>query len=446
MDVLNKLNNKRNIYNLQFAEKEAVLTKMNGKMDKLRADLEIYYSEVNRIEEDYEIDKALQFVENRISKLTKQIQELKDFTTLSHQEMESTFRFAFRKKNELRRRLELKEQQLKQTETQLIGARNKAEVLKEKKKTKELEKDQTRLKMAQKNKTELETDISLIEEAISELRRSIGLIEQDIKNETVRVNQVLASGVECKDTETPGADNLIVCKSLPEGTNTSEDIELRTDLEKKSPINEIALDEDVEIAKQTEEKGILPMKEDYVASETTYYMIYGVEPREYSDIDIQSLHFSKRLENRLLKEGYLTVENLLKTNDDTLGEIHGFGKTCFDELHKYLQTLQESSFQDKGKQIDSVITNELVPFKEQILREDFGFLSEFEFNETFLRTNWKSKVLTINIICKGYCVTYMKMNGFLEEIIYLRMSHTHRYILVLLDLSESLSIQSQKKT
>lgn len=120
---------------------------------------------------------------------------------------------------------------------------------------------------------------------------------------------------------------------------------------------------------------------EYYNAETAYYLIYDVEPKDYADIDIQSLNFSKRLENRLIKEGYLTVENLLKSNDEKLGTIRGFGKTCFDELHQYLATLKQSSFQKKGKQIYSNITKELVPFKEQIIRGDFSFLAEFKFGK-----------------------------------------------------------------
>lgn len=114
-----------------------------------------------------------------------------------------------------------------------------------------------------------------------------------------------------------------------------------------------------------------------VGTDTPYYQLYGVNPNDYSELTVESLEFSVRLYNILSRNGFEKVEELLKTNDDVLCKIKGFGKTCLDELHAYLGTLPSCHITKSNKEdADIRITAELVPFREQILCGDFSFLND----------------------------------------------------------------------
>lgn len=106
---------------------------------------------------------------------------------------------------------------------------------------------------------------------------------------------------------------------------------------------------------------------------------YGVNPNYFINVSITSIDFSRRLSNRLLRNGFTTVGELLKTNDSVVSKISGFGKNCYNELHGYLSNLTEipNVIPDEvNKKIE--MTEELVPFKENIIYGDFGFLDDIE--------------------------------------------------------------------
>ena len=147
------------------------------------------------------------------------------------------------------------------------------------------------------------------------------------------------------------------------------------------------------------EKGI-PCNE--TKTSKAYYIIYGVEPEDYADVDIQSLNFSVRLINRLIEENYHTVAELLKSNDDIMEKIRGFGKGCFDELHTYLGTLDS----EKQKVRTDSLPNELFQFKEKIIKGDFSFTSELELSDA----SWKY----INRYKEAHAVLD---SGFVEELV-----------------------------
>ncbi|MEE0511994.1 MAG: DNA-directed RNA polymerase subunit alpha C-terminal domain-containing protein, partial [Peptococcaceae bacterium] len=130
-----------------------------------------------------------------------------------------------------------------------------------------------------------------------------------------------------------------------------------------------------------------PFDED--ETDPPYYKLYRLNPENYYGIRIESLDFSVRLENRLKKYG--TLGNLLMQNDRSLCEIKGFGKVCVEELHKYFANLNKNisltSLQDNPKRQDAVLslTDELIPFKEQIKHGDFSFLVHTEINDQSLK-------------------------------------------------------------
>jgi len=115
-----------------------------------------------------------------------------------------------------------------------------------------------------------------------------------------------------------------------------------------------------------------------------YYEIYEIDPTRYANLKVDNIGFSIRLEKRLLGNDLFTVDALLKENDNTLGNIEGLGKSCFDELHKYLKIISDSD----SVILQSVRTNsvprKLVPFIDQLLKGDFEFLINNAFDDSSL--------------------------------------------------------------
>ena len=116
-------------------------------------------------------------------------------------------------------------------------------------------------------------------------------------------------------------------------------------------------------------------------TDNAYSDIYGLAPEDYVSVSVDTLGFSVRLCGRLLSNGYGTVEKLLKTNDDTLREIRGFGKGCFDELHAYFKSLVESSSRENKTTKSLGLTTELLPYKDKILHGDFSFIDAMKLEE-----------------------------------------------------------------
>lgn len=74
----------------------------------------------------------------------------------------------------------------------------------------------------------------------------------------------------------------------------------------------------------------------------SFYEKYGIATEEYRDLSILSFQFSVRTTNCLMRSGITTVGLLLETTPDTLKQIKGFGKGCFDELEIFLNDLKQS--------------------------------------------------------------------------------------------------------
>ena len=71
-----------------------------------------------------------------------------------------------------------------------------------------------------------------------------------------------------------------------------------------------------------------------------YYEKLGLNPNDYKNIDLLGIGFSYRLSTRLEMKQLITVADLLCSSEESLREIKGFGKGCFDEINAYFKTLK----------------------------------------------------------------------------------------------------------
>lgn len=115
-----------------------------------------------------------------------------------------------------------------------------------------------------------------------------------------------------------------------------------------------------------------------------YYEIYDIDLTRYVDLKVDNIGFSIRLGKRLLGNDIYTVDALLKENDSSLGNIEGLGKSCFDELHKYLKTLSDSDSIVPHPVSKKKVPRAVVPFIHQMVEGDFEFLVDNEFDDSSL--------------------------------------------------------------
>ena len=101
-----------------------------------------------------------------------------------------------------------------------------------------------------------------------------------------------------------------------------------------------------------------------------FYQVYGYDVEEFDHIQIEGAMFSTRLYNRLKRIGIVTVADLLKLTCKDLKCISGFGKGCFDEIFKYLDSFTRQQ-----------ITSEVKRYKQNIIEKDFSFVQDTQLNE-----------------------------------------------------------------
>ena len=70
---------------------------------------------------------------------------------------------------------------------------------------------------------------------------------------------------------------------------------------------------------------------------------YGMTPGDYAEVDIQSLQFSSRTSNVLMRNGIVTVALLLQKTKKELRSTRNFGKTHMDEIVAKLLELKSES-------------------------------------------------------------------------------------------------------
>ena len=107
-----------------------------------------------------------------------------------------------------------------------------------------------------------------------------------------------------------------------------------------------------------------------------YYEKLGLNPDDYKNINLSGLGFSYRLSTRLEMKQLITVADLLCSSEESLREIKGFGKGCFDEINAYFKTLKSEKTKKPSRK---TLTSELCRYIDNITNNDFSFLSEREF-------------------------------------------------------------------
>lgn len=343
MDLLNELNARREDYSQALTQTQNDLVEARSALAKLKEQYDIDKSVIDRLESEDKVFIGKQKSTNmKIEALASKIEELTRSIAVVQKELAGVFFFSIGKKRELRSKLESRERHLEQMTHQLAVLEKQKSVLEKRRNTEELEAKRTYFLQIQKDITDAEKQIETLTLRADELISGILQIDQDIEKEDNRIAQIRKD-----EPSQVQADS----KKIKSEDGTSLNLESGTAVEKGIPHNE--------------------------TKTTTYYIIYGVEPEDYADVDIQSLNFSARLTNRLLGENYHTVAELLKSNDDMMEKIRGFGKGCFDELHTYLGTLDS----EKQRVRMDGFPNELFQFKGKIIKGNLSFTSELELSD-----------------------------------------------------------------
>ena len=76
---------------------------------------------------------------------------------------------------------------------------------------------------------------------------------------------------------------------------------------------------------------------------------YGINPVEYTEVEVECANFSVRTYGRLRNNGVNTVADLLRKNEVDLLSIKGFGRNSYDEVLKYIKALCQSVNEDSFK-------------------------------------------------------------------------------------------------
>ncbi len=70
--------------------------------------------------------------------------------------------------------------------------------------------------------------------------------------------------------------------------------------------------------------------------------IYGIDSNDYMEVKTESANFSVRTFGRLRASKIYTIGDLLKRDEADLFSIKGFGKNCYGEVLKYIESLPNS--------------------------------------------------------------------------------------------------------
>lgn len=70
--------------------------------------------------------------------------------------------------------------------------------------------------------------------------------------------------------------------------------------------------------------------------------IYGIDPADYVEVKTENANFSVRTFGRLRANKIYTIGELLKRDEADLFSIKGFGKNCYSEVLKYIESLPNS--------------------------------------------------------------------------------------------------------
>ena len=69
--------------------------------------------------------------------------------------------------------------------------------------------------------------------------------------------------------------------------------------------------------------------------------IYGVDPIDYLEVNVECADFSVRTLGRLRGNGINTVADLLRKNEVDFLSIKGFGRNSYNEVLQYIKSLHQ---------------------------------------------------------------------------------------------------------
>lgn len=133
---------------------------------------------------------------------------------------------------------------------------------------------------------------------------------------------------------------------------------------------------------------IVPDDEQEDKTKIPYSQRFSRDPLLYQDYPTLDCGFSVRVIGRLQKQDILNVGQLLEKTDEQLLAISGFGANSINEIHKFLARLEERSRESMPISSGSSMTQELLPYKEEIWAGNFAFAHEKQFSMNSHRAIW----------------------------------------------------------
>lgn len=364
------LRERQETYKRELAVKQAVLEMKKDNLTKAKEALASCISDRDNVKaEERSVNTQIEAKDRQIADVKKNIDEQTSLITSLQKELSGVFLFSFGRKKELNEKIAAAQRKLSLNKSKF---------------------GQLTLEYSELVKERKEALLESLEDRVTEHEKTVTALEKeisDIKNEMLQINASIAEcGAEIQrqiDAEKKTAELRFDEKTKNEEARLTEEIAASDSesVEGETEGTTIPCDEHhggyTVVANEMElRKG----KEFYVnESLVPYFQRYSVHAEDYSEINVESLGFSVRLENRLLNNGYKTVDELLQVNDSTLRQISGLGQGCLNELHDYLGMLSSSPVSSGSNSNQNVgMTADLAPYKEQILYGDFSFLDGLE--------------------------------------------------------------------
>lgn len=108
----------------------------------------------------------------------------------------------------------------------------------------------------------------------------------------------------------------------------------------------------------------------------TFYEMYELNIEEYENIDIDTIEFSVRVNNRLHRGNINTVGALLRCTKKDLAGLNGFGAGCFKEIHDFCSNLSSENKKTMHTSKKRVISENIYGQRHKIVRGDFSYVPE----------------------------------------------------------------------
>lgn len=108
----------------------------------------------------------------------------------------------------------------------------------------------------------------------------------------------------------------------------------------------------------------------------TFYEMYELNIEEYENIDIDTIEFSVRVNNRLHRGNINTVGALLRCTKKDLAGLNGFGAGCFKEIHDFCSNLSSENKKTMQNSKKRVISENIYGQRHKIVRGDFSYVPE----------------------------------------------------------------------